>query len=134
LNITLGERPVAEPVSEPQSGTERPSPMQLGIYGMALDEDLATAMDLDANQKGVLVGEVFDGTVAAKAGLRGSDESATINGQDVMVGGDVITAWNGDAVTSVPDLRTHLAETQANDSVTLTIIRDGETLSLTLEF
>ena len=37
---------------------------------------------------------------AAKAGLQGSNQQATINGQQIPVGGDVITAIDGKSVNS----------------------------------
>ena len=42
---------------------------------------------------------------ADKAGLRGSDESLSSNGQQLMVGGDVIRAVDGQAVSDVAELQ-----------------------------
>ena len=49
LNVTLGERPVSEPVAQtqtPQNDNEEETqrPVTLGISGMTLNEDIALAM------------------------------------------------------------------------------------------
>jgi S1-C subfamily serine protease len=108
----------------------------LGITGGTLVPDLATAMKLNANQRGVLVVDVSPNTPASKAGLKGSTQTVTINGQDTQVGGDVITAINGKTLVSIEDLIAYLAEnTQVGDKVTLSILRGGsqQSLQVTLE-
>jgi serine protease Do len=139
LNVTLGERPSSQPeltVSDEivPDDTENRTPVRLGIFALTLNEDFAVAMNLDPDQTGVLVGDVMDGSPADEAGLLGSSESVTINDQEVMVGGDVITAWNGDPINDLSDLRSKLASTEGNDTVELTVIRDGEILTLTVTF
>ena len=81
----------------------------IGISGGTLNTDLAKAMDLPETQRGVLVGAVSEGSPAEKAGLQGSDKEAEIDGQQVKVGGDVITAIAGQPVKDFEDLTTYLA-------------------------
>jgi S1-C subfamily serine protease len=98
----------------------------LGISGTSLNSELAEAMSLDGDQRGVLVIEVVDGGPASEAGLLGSDRAANVNGEQVRVGGDVIVAINGLAVQDFEDLVTYLARnTSARDRITLTLLRDG---------
>jgi 2-alkenal reductase len=107
----------------------------MGITGATITNDMAAAMKLDANQKGVLVIDVASGTPAEKAGLRGSSSQATISGQAVPVGGDVITAVDGQPVQRMEDLTSYLFNnTQAGQTVTLTLLRQGneKTAELTL--
>ncbi len=139
LNVTLGERPVSEPVAQtqtPQNDNEEETQRRvtLGISGMTLNEDIALAMNLDADQTGVLVGNVLENSPAANAGLLGSDEPATIGDQELSIGGDVITGWDGDNIMNLNDLRAKVAGVESNSTVDLTVIRNGETLTLTLEF
>ena len=98
----------------------------LGISGGTLTPSLAQAMNLKADQRGALVGSVTRGGPAEKAGLRGSTQSATIDGQSVNVGGDVIIAFNGTPVKTFDDLVAYLARTDVNQTITLTILRDGK--------
>lgn len=134
LNVTLGERPVSEPEAALSSDLGSQRPVSLGISGMTLNEGIALAMELNADQTGVLVGNVMPGSPAANAGVLGSDEEVTIGDEQVFIGGDIITAWNGDPITDFTDLRTKLASVESDSKVDLTVIRDGETSTLTLEF
>jgi len=107
----------------------------LGISGTTLTSQLAQAMDLGADQRGVLVATVTSGSPADKAGLRGSDQQADVDGQQVQVGGDVIVAINGQPIKEFDDLVTYLARsTSVGDQVTLTLLRSGQekTVEVTL--
>jgi len=99
----------------------------LGISGTSLRSDLAEAMDLDANQRGVLVIEVVNDSPADKVDLQGSERQVEIEGQGVRVGGDVIVAIDREPVNDFDDLVTYLARSMSvGDTVTLTVLREGE--------
>jgi serine protease Do len=103
----------------------------IGISGTTLDPTLAQAMNLKADQRGALVIDVTPNSPADKAGLRGSTTPATINGSQVRVGGDVIIAIDGQPVKTFDDLVAYLASsTQVNQTVTLTILRNGSEQSV----
>lgn len=103
----------------------------LGISGTSLTPAIAQAMNLPSNTKGALVVQVSPGGPAANAGLQGSNTQATIDGQPVAVGGDVITAINGQPVTRFEDLSAYLfSNTQVGQTVTLTILRNGQQQSV----
>jgi serine protease Do len=107
----------------------------LGLSGTTLTADLAQAMNLKAQQKGVLVITVVNNGPSAKAGLKPSDTQATVSGQQVNVGGDVITGINGQPVNRFEDLTSYLlSQTEPGQTVTLTVLRGGqeETVKLTL--
>jgi len=99
----------------------------LGLSGTTLTPDLAQAMNLKASQQGVLVETVVDGGPSAQAGLKPSAQTATVSGQPTPVGGDVITAINGQAVKRFEDLTSYLlSQTQPGQTVTLTVLRGGQ--------
>ena len=83
-------------------------------------------MNLNQDQQGVQVVNVQSGSPADKAGLKGSTSTATVNGQDVPIGGDVITAVDGKAVTAMEDLAQIVGSKQPGDMVTLSILRNGQ--------
>jgi serine protease Do len=98
----------------------------LGISGTTMTSDIAQAMNLPQNQQGALVVDVTTNGPADKAGLQGSNQAATINGQQIPVGGDVITAIDGQKVAGFEDLASYLFDnTQPGQTVTLTILRSG---------
>jgi S1-C subfamily serine protease len=97
----------------------------LGIASRPITPALAAANDLDAT-RGVYVHEVIDGGPASDA-LRGSDDTVVRNGTEIPVGGDVIVGVEGRPIDSEEDLSSYLVtETRPGDTVTLTIVRDGE--------
>ncbi|MBI1882448.1 MAG: trypsin-like peptidase domain-containing protein, partial [Chloroflexi bacterium] len=107
----------------------------LGLSGISINPDLAAAMKLKSGQRGALVIDVTPGSPADKAGLRGSDRQMQVDGQDVRVGGDLITAFNGQPVQGFDDLVADLASSaQVGQTVKLTVLRDGkeETIDVSL--
>jgi 2-alkenal reductase len=84
-------------------------------------------MDLSLEQRGVLVASVTSGSPADEAGLRGSNRQASIDGLQVSVGGDVIVAIDGEEVRTFEQMVSYLARnTSVGQTVTLTILRDGQ--------
>jgi S1-C subfamily serine protease len=108
----------------------------LGISGTTLTPDLAQAADLPADQLGALIGEVSPDSPADAANLRGSDRQVDLDGQQIVVGGDVITAVNDQPIHGMDDLITYLYRSaKVGDTVSLTILRDGkeQTVDVTLQ-
>ena len=103
----------------------------LGVSTATLNPDLTGAMSLPAGQRGALVMDVTPGSPAARAGLRGSNQQATINGQQVPVGGDVILAIDGQPVMTSSDVVAYLANhATVGQTITMTVLRDGKQLTL----
>ncbi len=111
-------------------GNIAPSGAVLGIAAVTMTPQIAQAMNAPANQQGVLVEQVQSGSAADKAGLQGSTQPATLNGQTIQVGGDIITAIDGQAVTSVSDLQSILSQDQLGQVVTATIVRNGKSMDI----
>lgn len=91
----------------------------LGIKGTELNADLAKALKIDV-QQGAFISEVLTDSAAEKAGLQA---------------GDVITAINGQKLSSFAELRAKIATAGAGQEVKLTYLRDGksDTTSVTLQ-
>lgn len=96
----------------------------LGIQGGAIT-DLATTNKFPVDS-GILVVKVVPDGPAAKAGLKGGDQ----NTSDIPVGGDIITEVDGKAVKTVPELSSYIDTKAVGDVVTLTVIRDGQTMKI----
>ncbi len=126
LNATLAARPVPEETAA-TNNTESPAQgAHLGIIGLNLDPAIAAAMDLPENTQGVLVEQVERGSAADEAGIRGSYKPQTIEGQQILIGGDIITAIDKQTVTGMADLKAALAKMEPGQKTTLTILRDGK--------
>jgi len=107
----------------------------LGISGTDMNPDLAQAMNLPSNTRGALIEQVSPGGPAANANLQGSNTTVTINGVQGTVGGDIITAIDGQTMNNMSDIIAYLAiHAQVGQTVALTILRDGktQTVSVTL--
>jgi serine protease Do len=100
----------------------------LGVFGIDITPDVAKALGLDLNQaKGFLVMNVDEGSPADNAGIRGGERVTTINGRLIELGGDVILKIDNQTVRKLDDILTYLErEKKVNDSVRLTVLRDGK--------
>jgi S1-C subfamily serine protease len=87
-------------------------------------------MDLDEDQQGVLVVEVQPGSPADDAGILGSDSTFVLNGQEIQIGGDVITAVDNTRIDGIQALRLELSKYSPGDTVILSIIRDGKSIKV----
>ncbi len=97
----------------------------LGISGGTITPELAKALNLPVEQ-GVIVQQVVKGGPADKAGLEAGDTSATINGQEVRLGGDIITEANGKKITSMEELVEAIQDSKPGDTLELKILRGGD--------
>jgi len=103
----------------------------LGISGGTLVSAYAEAMNLDSDQRGVLVDDVLENSPASKAGLVGSNQEVTIDGFPVQIGGDVITRIDDQPILEFDDLLAYIVrQTKPGQEVTLTILRDGEEMQV----
>jgi len=107
----------------------------LGITGATLTDQVADFMQLPPDTKGALVVEVAHDSPADEAGLKGSDKTLTVAGQEYQLGGDVIVSINGQPVEKMDDLITYLVEeTRPGDRITLDVIHpDGEQETIEVE-
>ncbi len=130
VDVTLAARPSAEERGTANTVTRG---ITLGIQGMTVDDSIAKEMDLPNGQSGVLVTQVQPGSLADTAGLRSGDKSVTINGQQVNVGGDIITALNGQSITSIQELKAGLSQLTTDQQLELTILRNGVEIQITIQ-
>ena len=133
VDATLLARPAQQTTAQ-TINSQAQAPVWLGIAGQGLTAEINQAMNLSSDQQGVLVEQVQAGSPADKAGLQGSFKPVIINGQRVLIGGDVITAIDGTSVASIQDLQAYLQNAHDGQKVNLSILRDGQqqTLMVTL--
>ena len=97
----------------------------LGVRTAPLTPGLVAANDLNVST-GLYVHEVVEGGPASGA-LQATTSQTVINGTQIPVGGDVIVSIEGQPISSGEELSSYLlTETRPGDTVTLTVIRNGE--------
>ena len=98
----------------------------LGVRATSVRGELAEALDLPTETRGVLIIDAVEEGPAAKAGLLGSDDTVEVDGFEYPTGGDVVIAVDGTPVREMEDLVVHLIEkTRPGDTISLTVLRDG---------
>ncbi|HEY8311809.1 MAG TPA: PDZ domain-containing protein, partial [Gemmatimonadaceae bacterium] len=89
---------------------------------LEISPDLAQQIGSPADY-GVLIERVLPKGAAERAGLRGGSQRAYLGYMPIVLGGDLIVAIDGRAITSKQDLSNTLNEHHAGDTITLTVFR-----------
>jgi S1-C subfamily serine protease len=93
--------------------------------------DLAEALNLPASG-GLLIEGIDQGSPADEAGLRGPNRTVIVGMYRLGVGGDLITAIDGEQVQSQDGLRLSLNRKKVGDKIDLTIFRGGRSTKVTV--
>lgn len=104
---------------------------RLGISGTTLTPAVAENVGLGSSLEGILIVSVVQNSPAEKAGLIGSTQQRMTNGEVKITGGDVITAINGQKLTTYEELVSYMFNNlEVGQRITLNIVRDGKTMSV----
>ncbi len=104
-----------------------------GVEARLVSGPLARALNLPQDL-GILVQRVAEGSLAARMGLRAGTLRAEIEGEPIVLGGDVILAVEGIRLTEVGAplrIRSLLRNLSPDAEVDVTVLRDGEEIELT---
>jgi S1-C subfamily serine protease len=102
---------------------------RLGISTVYIAGDLAEELKLPASG-GLLIQEVGSGSAAAAAGLRGYSSVVVIGNQRLGIGGDLVTAIDGKAVTEPDAVTRTIARKHPGDVINLKVFRGGRTIDV----
>ena len=91
--------------------------------------DLAEALNLPASG-GLLIEGIDQGSPAEAAGLRGPDRTVIVGMYRLGVGGDLITAIDGEQVESQDALRRAINRKKAGEKIDLTLFRGGRSVKV----
>ncbi|HEU5104850.1 MAG TPA: trypsin-like peptidase domain-containing protein [Solirubrobacterales bacterium] len=97
----------------------------IGISGGTINEELAKALNLPADE-GVIVQSVVKDGPADKAGIEAGNTTATINGEEVQLGGDIITEVDGKKLKSMDQLVEIIQSSEPGDELKLTLLRGDQ--------
>jgi len=108
----------------------------MGVSGGTLSPICAEDLGVPPELRGAVVNQVLPGSPAARAGLRGGNgDSGTryLSICPTQRGGDIIVAINDEPVTKFDDVLAFLQRaTSPGDTITLTVWRNGEILTVNL--
>ncbi len=103
----------------------------LGLEFVAITDSMRS-LDL-GDDNGLLVQRVIDGGPAATAGIQGGSRSVGLNtGEELRLGGDVVTAIGGTSVDSADDLRRALEGRKPGDTLEVDLERNGHPMKVTV--
>ena len=72
------------------------------------------------------------GSLTANADLKAGSKITTVNGQEIVIDGDIITTVNGQPVARVDELRANLEQLPTNHPLALMVLRDEKETQLFL--
>lgn len=104
---------------------------QLGFSGSEITPSIAKLFGLPLEQ-GFLIEEVLPNSAAADAGLRAGERVVVVSDKPYVLGGDIITAVNGESVTTPSQIARMLLESHPGQSLRLTVYRQGQTLEIVI--
>ncbi|MGZ5420417.1 MAG: S1C family serine protease, partial [Solirubrobacterales bacterium] len=104
----------------------------LGVSGADVTPGLASAVNLPVDH-GALVQQAYQGSPAARAGLKGGQTQATVGGQEVLLGGDIVVQVNGKDIQGMDEVVQVVNEAEPGDELKLTVLRDGKQQEITVQ-
>jgi S1-C subfamily serine protease len=100
----------------------------LGVDALTIDSSLSD-LNLPVDH-GVLVQTITPNSPAAKAGIAGGNIIATLDGNQIRLGGDIITAIGGKKIHTRDELANTIARRKQGDKVKIDVVRDGRAHSV----
>src|SRR5262245_4106582 len=104
-----------------------------GLEGVLIEGDLARALNLPQSA-GFLVQRVAEGSPAWREGIRAGSLRTRIEGEDLLLGGDVILEVNGipvlDGSLAYERIYTSMSKLKSGETLTSKVLRDGRVIEL----
>jgi serine protease Do len=105
----------------------------LGASGTDMTYEIAKAMNVNVTYEW-LIAQVTSGGPADHADLQGGTQQVTVNGQPIIIGGDIIVALSGTRIKGTDDLSTFLEEnTMPSQTINVTIVRNAQEMMVQLK-
>jgi len=103
----------------------------LGMQGRAIEPSLGNVVKMPLTV-GYLVEIVYDGSPAEQAGVRGGTLAVVVQGDEYLLGGDIVTAIQGTPVRTHQDYIAKVKTLKPGQRVKVTLMRDGHSRDVTL--
>lgn len=107
-----------------------------GLSGYFIAKELSGVFNIPPPGRGMLVQRVAQGSPAAQIGLQGGAVRATIEGENLVLGGDIILEVQGIAfgLENYQKIQEFMSRLGPNDMIGVKILRGGEQLELSAKF
>ena len=103
----------------------------IGIQGRMVTPPVLNLLRLPMTP-GFLIEVVEDGSPAERAGLKGGHLFVAVQGEEFLVGGDILTAVGGRPIKDQDDFRAAAKSLKPGQQLRLTVFRGGATREVTL--
>lgn len=107
-------------------------PIWTGIEGVLINGKLAKALNL-TQPAGILVRRVAEGSLAWRSGIRGGMLRAVVEGEEIILGGDLILSVNGIPVKneeSYDEIYRSIGRVKPGNNLVIDVLRQGQLVSL----
>ena len=96
-----------------------------GASGTDVNLDIAKALNLNES-RGFLVIDVAPSSPAKKAGIMGGDNTTSINGRPITLGGDIILKIDNKDIQNIHDILAYIeSKKNVGDNILVTVLRNG---------
>src|SRR2546428_9424891 len=102
-----------------------------GVQGREVHASLSSLVKLPF-ATGYLVEIVHDGSPAERAGVRGGSTSVVVQGEEYLLGCDILTAIQGTPIRTHHEYVAKVRTLKPGQRMKITIVRDGQSRELTL--
>lgn len=105
-------------------------PLWFGMEFVSLNKDSLLMLNVRDYENGLLVQSVAAGSLGAKFGVRPGGFPVKVQDQTILLGGDIIVEAGsirlGDSMDKLQRVKNYFEQTEAGDTLRLTVIRDGQ--------
>jgi putative serine protease PepD len=103
----------------------------LGLQGREIDSQITSLLRMPLSP-GYLIEVVYDGSPAERAGVRGGNLSVVVQGEEYLIGGDVLTSIDNTSIKTHQDYLAKVKSLKPGQRTKITILRDGQRRELSL--
>jgi len=103
----------------------------LGLQGREIDAQITSLLRMPLSP-GYLIEIVYDGSPAERAGVRGGNLSVVVQGEEYLIGGDVLTSIDNTSIKTHQDYLAKVKTLKPGQRTRITILRDGQRRELSI--
>jgi len=103
----------------------------LGLQGREIDAQISSLFRLPL-APGYLIEIVYEGSPAERAGVRGGTMSVIVQGEEYLLGGDILTAIESTPIKTHQEYLAKVKTLRPGQRARVTILREGQRRELTL--